>query len=127
MVAFAANSVLNRLALAQSDIGPAAFAAPRLGAGVLGLAAAVVARGGGVPLVAPGRRDADPLAATAANFAAALPAALVALALAADVGGATAKGIAAAVVSGALTSGLATRSGTASRPRWARAARRWRS
>lgn len=205
MVAFAANSVLNRLALAGGDIGPAAFAALRLAAGAAVLALLVLARGGRVPLVAPGRlkaaaalalymlgfsfayvtldaglgalilfggvqitmfagavlagepipgrrwagaalafaglawllwpegagapdpggaalmaaaalgwglyslfgrRAADPLAATAANFAVALPAGLAALALAADLGGATAIGIAAAAVSGAVTSGL---------------------
>lgn len=204
MAAFAANSVLNRLALAGGDIGPAAFAALRLAAGAAVLALLVLARGGRVPLVAPGRlaaaalalymlgfsfayvtldaglgalilfggvqitmfagavlagepipgrswagaalafaglawllwpegagapdpggaalmaaaalgwglyslfgrRAADPLAATAANFAVALPAGLVALALAADLGGATAIGIAAAAVSGAVTSGL---------------------
>lgn len=55
MVAFAANSVLNRLALAQGDIGPAAFAAVRLGAGALVLAALVIARTGRVPILAPGR------------------------------------------------------------------------
>lgn len=205
MVAFAANSVLNRLALAQGDIGPAAFAAIRLGAGALVLAGLVLARGGRLQLAAPGRalgagslalymlgfsfayltldaglgalilfggvqvtmfagavlarepvpprrwagaalafaglvwllwpagagapdplgaalmaaaalgwglyslagrRAADPLAATAANFVLALPAALLALALAADFSGATGKGIAAALLSGAVTSGL---------------------
>lgn len=205
LVAFAANSVLNRLALAEGGIGPAAFAAIRLGAGAAVLAMLVLARGGRVPLLAPGRAvgagslalymlgfsfayltldaglgalilfggvqvtmfagavlsreaipprrwagaavafgglawllwpegagapdalgaalmaaaalgwgvyslvgrgAADPLAATAANFAAALPAALAALALAADFGGATALGVAAAVTSGAVTSGL---------------------
>ena len=209
MVAFAANSVLNRLALAGGasggDIGPATFAAVRLGAGAMVLAGLVLARGGRVPLVAPGRlvgagslalymlgfsfayltldaglgalilfggvqitmfagavlageaipprrwagaavafgglawllwpagagapdplgaglmaaaalgwgiyslagrRAADPLAATAANFALALPVALVALAVAQDGGGTTSRGIALAVASGAVTSGL---------------------
>lgn len=35
MVAFAANSVLNRIALSGDWIGPASFAAMRLGAGAL--------------------------------------------------------------------------------------------
>ncbi len=45
MVAFAANSVLNRLALADGDIGPAAFAAVRLAAGAVVLGALVQIRG----------------------------------------------------------------------------------
>jgi drug/metabolite transporter (DMT)-like permease len=205
LVAFAANSILNRLALAGGDIGPAAFAALRLGAGAAVLSLLVVARGGRVPLAGPGRaigagalalymigfsfayltldaglgalilfggvqvtmfagavlggeavplrrwagggialaglaallwpagagapdpagallmaaaalgwglyslagrRAADPLAATAANFAVALPVALAALAVARDAAGATPLGIAAALVSGAVTSGL---------------------
>ena len=52
-----------------------------------------------------GRRVADPLGATAANFALALPVMLVAAALA-GLGPATAGGVALAVVSGAVTSGL---------------------
>lgn len=55
MIAFAANSVLNRLALAQGDIGPASFAAIRLGAGALVLWALVLTRGRRLPLTAPGR------------------------------------------------------------------------
>jgi drug/metabolite transporter (DMT)-like permease len=205
MVAFAANSVLNRLALAEGDIGPAAFAAVRLGAGAAVLAALVLMRGGRVPVLAPGRavgaaalalymlgfsfaylwldaglgalilfggvqitmfagavlaaervpaqrwagaalafgglvwllwpagagapdpagaalmaaaafgwgvysligrRAEDPLAETAANFAVALLPGLAALALVADLAGATPHGIAAAVLSGAVTSGL---------------------
>jgi drug/metabolite transporter (DMT)-like permease len=205
LVAFAANSVLNRLALAGGDIGPAGFAAIRLAAGAATLAAIVRLRGGRVDLVGPGRalgaaslalymlgfsfayltldaglgalilfggvqvtmfagavlgrdsvpprrwmgaavafgglvwllwpagrsapdpagaalmaaaalgwglyslagrRAADPLGATAANFILALPVALVALAFARDLGGATARGVALAVVSGAVTSGL---------------------
>jgi drug/metabolite transporter (DMT)-like permease len=205
MTAFAANSVLNRLALAEGNIGPAGFAVVRLAAGAAMLAALVLARGGRLPVRAPGRllgagslalymlgfsfayvtldaglgalilfggvqitmfagaalagepipprrragaalafaglvwllwpggaaapdpvgaalmvaaalgwglyslagrRVTDPLAATAANFAVALPVAVLALLVAADMGGATAKGIAAAVTSGALTSGL---------------------
>ncbi len=55
MVAFAANSVLNRLALAEGDIGPAAFAAVRLGAGAAVLVALARLGGGRVPVLAPGR------------------------------------------------------------------------
>lgn len=205
MIAFAANSVLNRLALAQGDIGPAAFAAIRLGAGAATLALLVTLRGGRVPLGEParaagaaslalymlgfsfayltldagvgalilfggvqvtmfvgavwggetiparrwvgatiafaglawllwprgaeapdprgamlmaaaavgwgiysliGRRATDPLSATAASFALALPVALAALVAAADLAGSTAKGIFAAIASGAVTSGL---------------------
>ncbi len=205
MVAFAANSVLNRLALADGDIGPAAFAAIRLASGALVLAGLVLARGGRLPLRAPGRalgagslalyvlgfsfayltldaglgalilfggvqitmfvgavlareaiparrwlgaavafaglvwllwpegagapdpvgsalmaaaalgwgvysligrRAADPLVATAANFMLALPFGLVALALVPDIVGATGFGIGLAIVSGAVTSGL---------------------
>ena len=205
LVAFAANSLLNRLALVEGGIGPAAFACIRLAAGAAVLAALVCLRSGRVPLPgkgcavgagalalymlgfsfayltldaglgalilfggvqvtmfagalfghepipprrwagagvafaglawllwpegagAPdplgaalmaaaalgwgiyslaGRGAADPLAATAGNFAMALPAALVTLVLAADFGGATATGIGAALVSGAVTSGL---------------------
>lgn len=45
MVAFAANSVLNRLALTDPDMGPAAFAAVRLISGAAILAALVALRG----------------------------------------------------------------------------------
>lgn len=55
MVAFAANSVLNRLALAEGDIGPAAFAAVRLGAGAAVLVALARLGGGRVPVLVPGR------------------------------------------------------------------------
>lgn len=55
MVAFAANSVLNRLALAEGDIGPTDFAAIRLAAGAAALVALVLLRGGRVPFGAPGR------------------------------------------------------------------------
>ncbi|MBB5514087.1 drug/metabolite transporter (DMT)-like permease [Rubricella aquisinus] len=44
MVAFAANSVLNRAALADGAIGPAAFAAIRLGSGALALCLIVAIR-----------------------------------------------------------------------------------
>lgn len=47
MVAFAANSVLNRLALIDPAMGPAAFAAIRLVAGALALTALVWLRKGG--------------------------------------------------------------------------------
>lgn len=46
MVAFAANSVLNRLALEAGETGPASFAAVRLGAGALMLALLVARREG---------------------------------------------------------------------------------
>lgn len=49
MTAFAANSVLNRLALAEGLIGPGAFAALRLGAGALALWALVALRRGAWP------------------------------------------------------------------------------
>lgn len=47
MVAFAANSVLNRLALIDPAMGPAAFAAIRLASGALALTALVWFRQGG--------------------------------------------------------------------------------
>lgn len=46
MTAFAANSVLNRMALADTGTGPAAFAALRLASGAAFLALLVGARGG---------------------------------------------------------------------------------
>lgn len=55
MVAFAGNSVLNRMALTAGDIGPAMFAAIRVGAGAAVLVALVALRGGRLPLRAPGR------------------------------------------------------------------------
>ena len=54
MVAFAANSVLNRLALVDGTTGPAAFAAVRLVSGAVALAA-LAHLGQGVPLLARGR------------------------------------------------------------------------
>jgi len=48
MIAFAANSVLNRLALETGDMGPASFAAIRLTSGALMLAALVLWRDKGV-------------------------------------------------------------------------------
>ena len=55
MVAFAANSVLNRLALAGGEAGPAAFAAVRLVTGAVALAVLLHLRGRPLPLRAPGR------------------------------------------------------------------------
>jgi drug/metabolite transporter (DMT)-like permease len=55
MVAFAANSILNRAALTGSDIGPAAFAAIRLLSGALCLAVLASARTGLPRLFRPGR------------------------------------------------------------------------
>jgi drug/metabolite transporter (DMT)-like permease len=55
MVAFAANSVLNRLALAGGEAGPAAFAAVRLVTGALALAVLLHLRGRSLPLRTPGR------------------------------------------------------------------------
>ena len=46
MVAFAANSVLNRLALAEGEIGPSAFASIRVGAGALMLLALIFFKNG---------------------------------------------------------------------------------
>ncbi len=48
MIAFAANSVLNRLALNDAAIGPAGFAAIRLGSGALALLVLIWLRGGGL-------------------------------------------------------------------------------
>jgi len=48
MIAFAANSVLNRLALADAAIGPAGFAAIRLGSGAAALLLLIWLRGGGL-------------------------------------------------------------------------------
>lgn len=56
MVAFAANSILNRAALADGQTGPAAFAAIRTAAGAVTLAVLVGLRSGGLPaLIQPGR------------------------------------------------------------------------
>ncbi|MEQ9041371.1 MAG: DMT family transporter [Silicimonas sp.] len=55
MVAFAANSVLNRAALTGGDTGPAAFAAIRLVSGALCLAALVAMRTGLPRLAGPKR------------------------------------------------------------------------
>lgn len=53
MVAFAANSILNRLALAEGAIGPAGFAAIRVGAGAAVLMVLLALRDRGLPR--PGR------------------------------------------------------------------------
>jgi drug/metabolite transporter (DMT)-like permease len=55
MVAFALNSVLNRLGLAEGDIGPAAFAALRLGAGAAVLTGIVWLRGARLQVFGRGR------------------------------------------------------------------------
>ncbi|MGI1662625.1 DMT family transporter [Palleronia sp. KMU-117] len=55
MTAFAANSVLNRLALAGGGAGPAAFAAVRLLTGAAALAVLLRLRGRALPLAAKGR------------------------------------------------------------------------
>lgn len=49
MVAFAANSILNRLALSEGEIGPSGFAAVRVATGALVLAALLVFRNRGIP------------------------------------------------------------------------------
>ncbi len=59
MIAFAANSVLNRLALVDAGMGPAAFAAIRLAAGAVVLMVLVWVRGGGArPVLWPRLKDA---------------------------------------------------------------------
>ncbi len=55
MIAFAANSVLNRLALSGAAIGPEGFAAIRLASGAVALTALVMLRGRPLPLRRPGR------------------------------------------------------------------------
>ncbi|MXQ08538.1 EamA family transporter [Alphaproteobacteria bacterium GH1-50] len=55
MVAFAANSLLNRAALLDDATSPAAFAAVRVLAGAVMLAALVILRGGVPPIRAKGR------------------------------------------------------------------------
>ena len=51
MVAFAANSILNRLALSDGAIGPAGFAAIRVGAGAVVLLALLALRERGLPRI----------------------------------------------------------------------------
>ncbi len=55
MVAFAANSVLNRWALVDGSTGPAAFQALRVVSGAVCLAVLLAMRGGLPKLIAPGR------------------------------------------------------------------------
>ncbi|MFA3919016.1 DMT family transporter [Ruegeria hyattellae] len=55
MVAFAANSILNRLAVGSGAADPGAFAVVRVLAGALVLCLLVWARGSRVPLTVPGR------------------------------------------------------------------------
>jgi len=55
LCAFAANSVLNRLALAGHSIGPGSFALIRLASGALALSALVFWRDGRLKLLGPGR------------------------------------------------------------------------
>jgi drug/metabolite transporter (DMT)-like permease len=55
MVAFAANSILNRLALVGDDTGPASFALVRLAAGAVVLVALARARSGTIPWHSPAR------------------------------------------------------------------------
>ena len=55
LIAFAANSILNRLAVDSGAIGPGAFAAIRVGSGALTLAALVALSGRSLPLWTPGR------------------------------------------------------------------------
>lgn len=55
MVAFAANSILNRAALTEAGMGPAAFALIRLAAGAAMLSLLVLRRSGSLALMAPGR------------------------------------------------------------------------
>ncbi len=55
MVAFAANSILNRWALLDGATGPAAFQALRVFSGALCLAALLAVRGGMPKLISPGR------------------------------------------------------------------------
>ncbi|WP_372605129.1 DMT family transporter [Actibacterium sp.] len=55
MIAFAANSVLNRLALSDGAMGPAAFAAIRLVSGAVMLSGLVLVSGRGLRPFTPGR------------------------------------------------------------------------
>lgn len=55
MIAFAANSVLTRMALAEARIGPAEFSAIRLASGAVTLSMLVWLRGGKVRFGSPGR------------------------------------------------------------------------
>jgi drug/metabolite transporter (DMT)-like permease len=55
LIAFAANSVLNRMALLDGSTGPASFALIRVVTGALALAAMVAIGQGGLRLIRPGR------------------------------------------------------------------------
>lgn len=55
MVAFAANSILNRAAVDSGAIDPSSFALVRVAAGALALGMILTVRGGGLPLFARGR------------------------------------------------------------------------
>ncbi|MEP2889706.1 DMT family transporter [Tateyamaria sp.] len=55
MTAFAANSVLNRLAVDAGGIDPSSFAMIRVVAGAVALGAILIVRGGGLPIVKKGR------------------------------------------------------------------------
>jgi len=55
MTAFAANSVLNRLAVDSGAIDPSSFALIRVAAGAVALGMILTVRGGGLPIAAKGR------------------------------------------------------------------------
>lgn len=55
MIAFAANSVLNRLAVDSGAIDPSSFAMIRVTAGAIALCMILTVRGGGLPVLARGR------------------------------------------------------------------------
>ncbi|MEO9575871.1 MAG: DMT family transporter [Tateyamaria sp.] len=55
MIAFAANSVLNRLAVDSGTIDPSSFAMIRVTAGAIALCMILTVRGGGLPVFAGGR------------------------------------------------------------------------
>lgn len=55
MIAFAANSVLNRMAVDAGGIDPSSFAMIRVLAGAVALCMILTVRGGGLPLLARGR------------------------------------------------------------------------
>lgn len=55
MIAFAANSVLNRMAVDSGAIDPSSFAMVRMFAGAVALCMILTVRGGGLPILAKGR------------------------------------------------------------------------
>ena len=55
MIAFAANSILTRLAIDGAQIDPSAFAIVRVTSGALVLGMIIWFRGGGLPLLRPER------------------------------------------------------------------------